>query len=201
MRRSWRLNRTATYWPPLLWPSAFLSHSPGLLNRRPGVSAFLGHVPQSSILSLTRLIPSCHCSIGGLGAHSAGCWLSLPHLVSNWSGLQTAQSGAWGPTLLGAGFLYSILSPTGLVSKLLSREPEGPLCWVLAFLYSILSSICPVSKRIEFPVLYNILIIPQPDAPVIYIGAFPILTGRLGRRSIYNMHSPKLQHYCSLPSL
>ena len=28
--------KTATYWPPLLWPSAFLSCSPGLLNRRPG---------------------------------------------------------------------------------------------------------------------------------------------------------------------
>ena len=27
--------------------------------------------------------------IGGLRAPSAGCWLSLPHLVSNWSGLQT----------------------------------------------------------------------------------------------------------------
>ena len=32
------------------------------------------------------------CSTGGLGANSAGCWLSLPHLVSNSSGLQTAQS-------------------------------------------------------------------------------------------------------------
>ena len=29
------------------------------------------------------------CSTGGPGAHSAGCWLSLPHLVTNWSGLQT----------------------------------------------------------------------------------------------------------------
>ena len=29
MRGSWRPNRTATYWPPLLWPSALcLSHSP-----------------------------------------------------------------------------------------------------------------------------------------------------------------------------
>ena len=36
MRGSWRRNRTATYWPPLLWPSAFLSTSPGLLNRGPG---------------------------------------------------------------------------------------------------------------------------------------------------------------------
>ena len=29
-----------------------------------------------------------------------------------------AQPGTWGPTLLGAGFLYRILSPMGLVSKL-----------------------------------------------------------------------------------
>ena len=29
--------------------------------------------------------------------------------------------------------------------------------------------------------------IPQPDAPVIYIGEFPILTARPGRRSIYNI--------------
>ena len=27
--------KTATYWPPLLWPSAFLSRSPGMLNRGP----------------------------------------------------------------------------------------------------------------------------------------------------------------------
>ena len=37
VRGSWRPNRTATYWPPLWWPSALcLSRSPGLLNRRPG---------------------------------------------------------------------------------------------------------------------------------------------------------------------
>ena len=36
VRGSWRPNRTATFWPPLLWPSALcLSRSPGLLNRRP----------------------------------------------------------------------------------------------------------------------------------------------------------------------
>ena len=37
VRGSWRLNRTAIYWPSLLWPSALcLSHSPGLLNQRQG---------------------------------------------------------------------------------------------------------------------------------------------------------------------
>ena len=36
VRGSWRPNRTAIYWSPLLWPSALcLSRSPGLLNRRP----------------------------------------------------------------------------------------------------------------------------------------------------------------------
>ena len=34
------------------------------------------------------------------------------------SDLQTAQSGAWGLPLLGAGFLYRILTPTSLVFKL-----------------------------------------------------------------------------------
>ena len=58
MRGSWRQNRTATYWLPLLWPSVFLSRFPGLLNR--------------------------------------------------------------GPTLLGAGFLYCILSPTDWASCVLS---------------------------------------------------------------------------------
>ena len=61
VRGSWRPNRTAIYWPPLLWPSALcLSRSPGLLNQRPG-------------------------------GPSARCWLSLPHLVTNGSGLQTTD--------------------------------------------------------------------------------------------------------------
>ena len=111
MRGSWRPNRTATYWPPLLWLSAFLYRSPGLLNRGPRGPASLGHGPQSSIFSPTRLIPNSQS-----GAPSAGCWLPLPHLVSNWSGLQTNWSGAWGLPLLGAGFLYRILSPTDWIS-------------------------------------------------------------------------------------
>ena len=75
--------------PTELAITVFLSRSPGLLNWGPEGPASLAHVPQSSILSLTCLIPSCNCSIGGQRAHSAGCWLSLPQLVSNWSGLQT----------------------------------------------------------------------------------------------------------------
>ncbi len=44
-----------------------------------------------------------------------------------------AQPGAWGPAFLGAGFLYRILSPTHLISKLINREPEGSLCWALNY--------------------------------------------------------------------
>ena len=59
VRGSWRPNRTATYWPPLLWTSALcLSRSPGLLNRRPGDPALCWVL------------------------------FSLPHLVSNSSDLQ-----------------------------------------------------------------------------------------------------------------
>ena len=36
LRGSWRTNRIATYWPPLWWPSAFLSRSLGLFNRGHG---------------------------------------------------------------------------------------------------------------------------------------------------------------------
>ena len=62
VRGIWRPNRTAIYWPPLLWPSALcLSRSSGLFNRRPG------------------------------GPLSAGFWLPLPHLVTNGSDLQTSR--------------------------------------------------------------------------------------------------------------
>ena len=97
-----------------------------------------------------------------------------------------AQPGAWGPASLGTGFLYRILSLTSLVSKLpdfLSSlsyiiVPRPPSSWGrhnFAFIQ-------PVHCQ-----GYNILIIPRPDAPVIYKGAFSILTAQPGRRSIYNI--------------
>ena len=55
---------------------------------------------------------------------------SIQHLLTNWSDLQLSIGGLRAPS---AGFLYRIFSPTGLVSKLLNRWPEGSLCWVLAF--------------------------------------------------------------------
>ena len=138
--------------PTLLAINAFLSRSPGLLNRGPGGPASLGHVPQSSI------------------------------------------------------FL-----PVGLISKLLNWEPEGSLCWVLAFStaswlhwsglqtdwiscalrYIIVQ--CPPSSCGRHNLIHSThpwsrlySDIPWADAPVIYTGAFPILTARPGRWSIYN---------------
>ena len=84
--RELETDRTAISWPPLLWPSAFLSHSPGLLNQGPRGPASLGagflyHISNSS---------DPQNSVGGLRAPSAGFWLSLPYLVTNWSGLQNS---------------------------------------------------------------------------------------------------------------
>ena len=139
---------------PTLMAIAFLSRSPGLLNQRPGGPASLGHVFQSSILFLTRLISNCNCSIGGLR-----------------------------PTLLSAGFLYRILSPTSLVSKLtdfLSSPSYIIVQRPLLLVGVTIALIQPIHSQ-----GYN-SDIPRPDAPVIYIGAFLILTVRPGRRSIYN---------------
>ena len=106
--------------PTLLAITAFLSCSPGLLNRRPG-----------------------------------------------------------GPASLGAGFLYCILPPTlpDILSSLsyiiVPRPPSS--CGRHNF-----ALIQPVHGQGYNPD------IPRPDAPVIYSVAFPILTARLGCRSIWN---------------
>ena len=49
------------------------------------------------------------CSTGGPGVHSAGCWLFLPHLISNFSGPQTPSAFPRVPSA-GCGFPYHICS-------------------------------------------------------------------------------------------
>ena len=82
MRGSQRPNRSGIFWPPLLWPSTLC------LSRSLGL---LNRKPR---------------------AHSARWWLSLPHLISNFSGLQLIRAlrapSAW------RGFFYHILSATYL---------------------------------------------------------------------------------------
>ena len=51
------------------------------------------------------------CSTGGPGVHSAGCWLSLLHLISNFSGPQTSLGFPSAPSA-GCGFPYHISSIT-----------------------------------------------------------------------------------------
>ena len=77
VRGSLRPNRTAIFWPPLLWPSALcLSCSPGLLNQRPrGPLCWLSLLHLISNFSGPQLIRG---SKGPFGL----VWLSLPHLVS-----------------------------------------------------------------------------------------------------------------------
>ena len=90
MRGSWRPNRTATYWPPLLWPQQrFFPVLLGCSTGKPGSLGSLGAGFLYRILSPTRLIPN-------------------------------SQSGAWGLPLLGTVFLYRILSPTDWISYALS---------------------------------------------------------------------------------
>ena len=57
-----------------------------------------------------------------------------------------AQPGTWGPSLSGTCSHSIIFSPTRLISKLIIRGPEAPLCWVLAF------STASCHQLIEFPV-------------------------------------------------
>ena len=103
MRGSWRPNRTVTYWPLLLWPSASLSRSPGLLNwRARGPSSLLD--PGFLYRILCPKTP-------------------ISKLLNR---------GSRGPHLPGAGFLYHILSPTLRFPNSIGG-PEGPFCWVLAF--------------------------------------------------------------------
>ena len=68
--------------PTLMAITAFLSRSPGLLNRGPGAQPLWDMVliPASSL----QLIFSPTAQSGVLSAPSAGCWFSLQLLNSNW---------------------------------------------------------------------------------------------------------------------
>ena len=81
---SWRLNRTATYWPH-----------------------FYGH--NSVSFSFSRAAQP-----GSWRVSLSVTWSSFQHLLSNWSEFQLLNRGSEGPLLLGACSLYSILSLTDL---------------------------------------------------------------------------------------
>ena len=67
------------------------------------------------------------CSTGGPGVHSAGWWLSLLHLISNFSGPQTPSGFPRDPST-GCGFPYhnSSITPSPTVTAIVS--------WLLSWL-------------------------------------------------------------------
>ena len=135
--------------------------------------------------------------LGAWGPSLSGCWFSL---------LPLSPTG--------------LVSKTHLICNCSIGGPEGSLCWVPAFSTTSCLQTGLVSKLTDFlsspsyiivqrlpsscghhnfaliqPVPgqgYNILNIPRQNAPVIYIGAFPILTAWPGRRSIYNKYIESL---------
>ena len=77
VRGSWRPNRSEIFWPPTLMAVNVVSFS------------------------------FSWCSTGGPGVHSAGCWLSVLHLISNFSGPQIPSGFPRAPSA-GCGFPYHI---------------------------------------------------------------------------------------------
>ena len=96
VRRSWRPNKTAIYWPPLLWPSALcLSRSPWLLNRRPRGPAHCWMMAFFTASYQQLLLTPTHS--GAPRAPSAWCGcpyhiLPLTPSLSNFSGAPRASS-------------------------------------------------------------------------------------------------------------
>ena len=110
MRGSWRPNKTAIYWPPLLWPSALcLSRSPDVQPEAWGLCSLLDEGFLYCILSPTGL----QNSVGGSEGPFGRMWLSLSHLVSDVSDLQLSD------------FLSTKLSN----SSTPTQSPTQPLEW------------------------------------------------------------------------
>ena len=86
-----------------------------------------------------------------------GDWTELQHIDPHSIGHNhvsfpfswAAQWGPGGPASLGHVPQSSIFSPSGLISKLINRGPEGSLYWVLAF-STASSPTGLVSKLIDF---------------------------------------------------
>ena len=76
------------------------------------------------------------CSTRGPGVHSAGCWLSLLHLISNFSGPQTPSGFPRAPSA-GCGFPYhtSSITPSPTLTVTGTRTPTV-LISVLTELYN-----------------------------------------------------------------
>ena len=102
---------------------------------------------------------------GAWGTSLSGTWSSFQHLLSNWSEALNSNcsiGGPEGPPLLGAGFLYSILSPTDL----------NFLCTELYY--------CFTPTQFNLSTVKVIPLIPSTGCTCYLHRAFPILTARQG---------------------
>ena len=100
--------------------------------------------------------------------------------VVSFSFSRVDQPEARGPSiLLSAGFLYHTFTPTRLVSKL--NDFLSSSCYII----DQRQSSCGRHKLHSFNPS-TVKVILCYSSTVIYIGAFPILTTRPGRWSIYN---------------
>ena len=105
---------------------------------------------------------------------------------SSWA----AQPEAWGPTLLAfstAACHQGVWSPNW--SNFLSSPSYIIVQRPLLLVGVTIVLIQPIHGQGYNPD------IPRPDAPVIYVGAFPILIARPGRRSIYNKNKRFLNQF------
>ena len=82
------------------------------------------------------------CSTEGPGVHNAGCWLSLLHLISNFSGPQTPSGFPRAPSA-GCGFPYHISSITP------SPTVTVTVTWLLSWLSYIIVQ-RPLDRLLDF---------------------------------------------------
>ena len=72
------------------------------------------------------------CSTGGPGVHSAGCWLSLLHLISNFAGFQTPLGFARAPSArCGFSYHHSSITPSPTVTGTRTQLSDFSLDWVI----------------------------------------------------------------------
>ena len=148
--------------------------------------------------SIQHLLSNCNCSIGGLRAHSAGCWLSLPHLVSDSFKLPVHRV-----TLL---FYAHSISSHNWPKEYATSAVFGMSCFdhhrVEITVMQFTGHLLPVHQFVTVPRDFNPIPYCQPGSPT---QSLPITGQRnmqlptssewhvwSGRRSIYNTHTLKI---------
>ena len=157
VRGSWRPNRTAIYWPPTLMAVSVVSFSFSRTTQleAQGPSSLLDDGFLYCILSPTDL----QNSIGGPEVPFGQVWLSLPHLISNFSGPQLIR-GSKGPFRL-VWLSLSHLISNSVRSLIHSGAPRGPSSgrWFsLPHLVSVLSG----PKLTDFLSSLSYIIVQSP---------------------------------------